>query len=87
MLQAMTDTTAPGRTCPLHYHYGPAVFRQPPAPDLAALDVLDPDDPFGHVERVLAEMGPGGAVGEALRLANDDRATDDITVVVVRRDA
>ena len=51
------------------------------------LDVLDPDDPFGHVERVLAEMGPGGAVGEALRLANDERATDDITVVVVRRDA
>ncbi|MPS76410.1 MAG: hypothetical protein E2584_06505, partial [Microbacterium sp.] len=51
------------------------------------LDVLDPDDPFGHVERVLAEMGPGGAVGEALRLANDDRATDDITVVVVRRDS
>lgn len=40
MLQAMTDTTAPGRTCPLHYHYGPAVFRQPPAPDLAGLDVL-----------------------------------------------
>ena len=40
MLQAMTDTTAPGRTCPLHYHYGPAVFRQPPAHDLAALDVL-----------------------------------------------
>ncbi|WP_159463261.1 MULTISPECIES: PP2C family protein-serine/threonine phosphatase [Microbacterium] len=51
------------------------------------LDVLDPDDPFGHVERVLSEMGPGGAVGEALRLANDERATDDITVVVVRRDA
>lgn len=50
------------------------------------LDVLDPDDPFGHVERVLAEMGPGGAVGEALRLANDERATDDITVVVVRWD-
>lgn len=51
------------------------------------LDVLDADDPFGHVERVLTAMGPDGAVREALRLANDDRATDDITVVVVRRDA
>lgn len=51
------------------------------------LDVLDADDPFGHVERVLTAMGPEGAVREALRLANDERATDDITVVVVRRDA
>ncbi|WP_283091346.1 PP2C family protein-serine/threonine phosphatase [Microbacterium paraoxydans] len=52
------------------------------------LDVLDPDDPFGHVQRVLDSLGPDGAVQEALRLANsDDRATDDITVVVVRRDA
>ena len=51
------------------------------------LDVLDTDDPFGHVERVLTAMGPDGAVREALRLANDERATDDITVVVVRRDA
>ncbi len=51
------------------------------------LDVLDADDPFGHVERVLTAMGPDGAVREALRLANDERATDDITVVVVRRDA
>ena len=51
------------------------------------LDVLDAGDPFGHVERVLTAMGPEGAVREALRLANDERATDDITVVVVRRDA
>ena len=51
------------------------------------LDVLDADDPFGHVQRVLASEGPDGAVREALRLARDDRATDDITVVVVRRDA
>ncbi|MCT1479615.1 PP2C family protein-serine/threonine phosphatase [Microbacterium sp. p3-SID336] len=52
------------------------------------LDVLDEDDPFGHVDRVLTALGPDGAVQEALRLANsDDRATDDITVVVVRRDA
>lgn len=51
------------------------------------LDVLDPDDPFAHVERALGALGPEGAVREALRLAGDDRATDDITVVVVRRDA
>ncbi|WP_282845748.1 PP2C family protein-serine/threonine phosphatase [Microbacterium oxydans] len=51
------------------------------------LDVLDADDPFGHVQRVLASEGPDGAVREALHLAGDDRATDDITVVVVRRDA
>lgn len=49
------------------------------------LDVLDPDDPFGHVARVLREHGPTGAVDEALRLLDD--AIDDITVVVVRRDA
>ncbi|MBN6191732.1 PP2C family protein-serine/threonine phosphatase [Microbacterium sp. NPDC059771] len=52
------------------------------------LDVLDEDDPFAHVDRVLAALGPDGAVQEALRLANsDERATDDITVVVVRRDS
>jgi hypothetical protein len=51
------------------------------------LDVLDPDDPFGHVERVIRALGPDGAVAEALRLAEDERATDDITVVIVRRDA
>lgn len=50
------------------------------------LDVLDPADPFAHVYRVLTALGPDGAVREALRLADDDRATDDITVVVVRRD-
>lgn len=36
----MNDTTAPGRSCPMHYHYGPAVFRRPPAPELTGLDVL-----------------------------------------------
>lgn len=51
------------------------------------LDVLDADDPFAHVARVLDTLGPDGAIGEALRLISDDRATDDITVVVVRRDA
>lgn len=49
------------------------------------LDVLDPEDPFGHVARILDERGPAGAVDEALRLVTD--AIDDITVVVVRRDA
>lgn len=49
------------------------------------LDVLDPDDPYGHVYRVLTTLGPDGAIREALNLASDDRATDDITVVVVRR--
>ncbi len=51
------------------------------------LDVLDPDDPYGHVYRVLTGLGPEGAIAEALRLAVGDDATDDITVVVVRRDA
>lgn len=50
------------------------------------LDVLDPEDPFGHVARVLSTLGPDGAIHEAVSLASDERATDDITVVVVRRD-
>lgn len=50
------------------------------------LDVLDEDDPFGHVGRVITTLGPDGAVAEALRLAREDRATDDITVIVIRRD-
>ncbi|MGW9114463.1 PP2C family protein-serine/threonine phosphatase [Microbacterium sp. NPDC055683] len=51
------------------------------------LDVLDLDDPFGQVAQVLRDRGPDGAVAEALRLARSEAATDDITVVVVRRDA
>lgn len=51
------------------------------------LDVLDADDPFAHVARVLDTLGPDGAIDEALGLISDDRATDDITVIVVRRDA
>ncbi|PVE98364.1 MULTISPECIES: GAF domain-containing SpoIIE family protein phosphatase [unclassified Microbacterium] len=50
------------------------------------LDVLDPDDPYAHVYRVLTTLGPDGAIREALRLSSDERATDDITVVVVRRE-
>ena len=50
------------------------------------LDVLDPDDPYGHVYRVLTSLDPQGAVDEAARLAKAVRAPDDVTVVVVRRD-
>jgi hypothetical protein len=50
------------------------------------LDVIDPDDPFGDVERTIRQYGPEGAVREAIRRAGGDRATDDITTLVVRRD-
>ncbi|WP_413319292.1 GAF domain-containing SpoIIE family protein phosphatase [Agrococcus sp. 1P02AA] len=51
------------------------------------LDVLDPGDPFQHVSSVYAERGPAGAVREALRLAAERNAPDDVTVIIVRRDA
>ncbi len=51
------------------------------------LDVLDPNDPVGHVYRVMSEMGPVDAVREAARLAKAEAAPDDVTVLVVRRDA
>lgn len=50
------------------------------------LDILDPDDPFGHVSRVVGDQGPAGAVREALRLAEERKAPDDVTVLMVRRD-
>ena len=50
------------------------------------LDVLDPEDPYGHVYRVLRSMEPADAVAEAARLARAERAPDDVTVVAVRRD-
>ena len=50
------------------------------------LDVLDPDDPYGHVDRVLRTLDPHGAVAEAARLAQAAHASDDVTVVVVRRE-
>jgi len=70
----------------------PGFTRLAPGDHLVAcsdglLDVLDPDDPFGHVARVLRESGPHGAVQEALRLARGVEATDDVTVLIVRRDA
>lgn len=36
----MNAVATPGRTCPLHYHYGPDVFRQAPAAPLRDLEVL-----------------------------------------------
>jgi len=50
------------------------------------LDVLDPMDPFAHVEQVIRAAGAEGAVREAMHLARSQNATDDVTVVVVRRD-
>ena len=50
------------------------------------LDILD-EDPFGHVHHVLRERGPEGAVHEAARLARERHAPDDVSVLVVRRDA
>lgn len=50
------------------------------------LDVLDPADPFGHVERSIRRLGPERAVALVKELAQDERATDDITAIVVRRD-
>src|SRR5690606_14306941 len=50
------------------------------------LDVLDSDDPFGHAARAIHELGPQGAVDEAMRLSRSERATDDVTAVVIRRD-
>lgn len=50
------------------------------------LDVLDPADPFGQVSEVIRQHGPDGAVREAVRLASERQAPDDVTVVVIRRD-
>lgn len=51
------------------------------------LDILDADHPFDQVYRSLRAGGPEGAVAEAARLAESKSAPDDVTVVVVRRDA
>lgn len=37
---SQTLTESPGRSCPLHYQYGPAVFNTPVATDMTDLDVL-----------------------------------------------
>ncbi|GAA1695565.1 hypothetical protein GCM10009808_11010 [Microbacterium sediminicola] len=49
------------------------------------LDVLDTDDPLGQIRRAVRTLGPDGAVQEALRLARDRGATDDVTAIVVER--
>jgi hypothetical protein len=51
------------------------------------LDVLDVDAPFEQVRRALRVLGPEGAVREAERLARSGRAGDDVTALVVQRDA
>lgn len=50
------------------------------------LDVIDPEDPFGDIERMIRQHGPEGAVRESILLAHDKRATDDITALAIRRD-
>jgi hypothetical protein len=39
-MNATTAHPTPGRTCPIDYHYGPAVFCQPTPPELSGLEVL-----------------------------------------------
>ncbi len=51
------------------------------------LDILDPADPFRHVHDAIRSLGPDGAAREATRLAAERGAPDDVTVLVVRRDA
>ncbi|MCK6081706.1 SpoIIE family protein phosphatase [Microbacterium sp. EYE_5] len=51
------------------------------------LDILDDDDPFGQVLRALRHGGPSGAVAEGIALAKARKAPDDVTLMVVRRDA
>ncbi|WP_146339465.1 SpoIIE family protein phosphatase [Nesterenkonia sp. NBAIMH1] len=51
------------------------------------LDLLDLEDPLGQIDGVLAECGVDGAVQEALRLTERMKAPDDVTIVVVRREA
>lgn len=50
------------------------------------LDVLDAEDPFRQVEKAITMLGPVEAVQEAVRLAHDERAVDDITVIAIRRE-
>lgn len=50
------------------------------------LDMLDPEDPYGHAEQVIRASGPHGAVREAVLRSRDDDITDDVTVIVIRRD-
>lgn len=49
------------------------------------LDLLDPEDPFAEVGKILAHHGIDGAASEALNVAEQQKAPDDVTVVTVRR--
>jgi len=40
MIAGAADSTAPGRSCPLHYRYRPEVFASPARTDLLSLEVL-----------------------------------------------
>ena len=51
------------------------------------LDVLDPDDPFGEVAELLGELSPAEAVREGLARAVRVQASDDVTIIIIRRDA
>lgn len=51
------------------------------------LDVLDPDDPFAEVAELLSELSPAEAVREGLARAVGRHAPDDVTIIIIRRDA
>ncbi|WP_166433070.1 PP2C family protein-serine/threonine phosphatase [Nesterenkonia salmonea] len=51
------------------------------------LDLLDPENPFLEVTKILAAHGVDGSVSEAMAFAERQRAPDDVTVVTVRRHA
>lgn len=51
------------------------------------LDILDPEDPFGQVLQALREHGPEGAVSVGIALARERKAPDDVTLMIIRRDA
>ncbi|WP_146340266.1 PP2C family protein-serine/threonine phosphatase [Nesterenkonia sp. NBAIMH1] len=51
------------------------------------LDLLDLDDPTGDVERIFRDVEPADAVETVLDLARAAKDADDVTVVIIRRDA
>ncbi|WP_336659487.1 PP2C family protein-serine/threonine phosphatase [Leucobacter sp. USHLN153] len=51
------------------------------------LDVLDPEQPLVECARLIRELGPEGVVRAAADRARGATAIDDVTVVVVRRNA
>ncbi len=52
----MNSGVVPGRTCPLSYHYGPEVFREPPCEPLTDLEVLYVVGGLYGNERALIEV-------------------------------